>query len=33
MRKKKKALEKGLIPFLVSEELSEEFRVIPKFKE
>jgi hypothetical protein len=30
---KRKALEKGLIPFLVSEELSEEFRVIPKFKE
>jgi hypothetical protein len=29
----RKALEKGLIPFLVSEELSEEFRVIPKFKE
>ncbi len=29
----KKALEKGFIPFLVSEELSEEFRIIPKFVE
>jgi hypothetical protein len=29
----RRALKKGLIPFLVSEELSEEFRVIPKFKE
>jgi len=32
-KEERKALEKGLIPFLVSEELSEEFRVIPKFKE
>jgi hypothetical protein len=29
----RKALEKGLIPFLVSEELSEEFRIIPRFNE